>query len=209
VLGVLIARAAGRPLEQFLRERIFEPLGMKDTSFSVPAAKLDRLTTSYWNDPNSGELALFDAADGGSAWSKPPAFPAGGGGLCSTIDDFAAFGQMMLDYGKHGRGRILSRASVELMTTDQLTPEQKSLSGLFPDSFDSVGWGFGLAVVTRRDGLFNVGTFSWDGGMGTSWAVDPRAGLTGILMTQRMWASPRPPEVCRDFWTSVYAALED
>ncbi|HEY2735522.1 MAG TPA: serine hydrolase, partial [Polyangiales bacterium] len=116
---------------------------------------------------------------------------------------------MMLDYGKHGRGRILSRASVELMTTDQLTPEQKSLSGLFPDSFDSVGWGFGLAVVTRRDGLFNVGTFSWDGGMGTSWAVDPRAGLTGILMTQRMWASPRPPEVCRDFWTSVYAALED
>ncbi|HEX4353473.1 MAG TPA: serine hydrolase domain-containing protein [Polyangiales bacterium] len=209
LLGVLIARVSGRSLELFLRERLFEPLGMKDTSFSVPAAKLDRLATSYWNDPKSGELAVFDAADGSSAWSKPPAFPSGGGGLCSTIDDFAAFGQMMLDYGKHGRERVLSRAAVELMTTDHLTPEQKACSALVPGSFDAVGWGFGMAVVTRRDDVFNVGTFSWDGGMGTSWAADPRARFTGILLTQRMWASPVPPEVCRDFWTSSYAALED
>jgi CubicO group peptidase (beta-lactamase class C family) len=209
LLGVLIARASGRPLEQFLRERIFEPLGMKDTSFSVPASKLDRFATSYWNEPRTGQLALYDAADGGSAWSKPPAFPSGAGGLCSTIDDFAAFAQLMLDYGKQGRGRLLSRASVELMTTDQLTPDQKAVSGLLPGTFDNIGWGFGMAVVTRRAEVFNVGTFGWDGGMGTTWATDPRVGFTGILLTQRMWGSPRQPEVCRDFWTSAYAALED
>ena len=209
LLGVLIARASGRPLEQFLRERIFEPLGMKDTSFSVPASKLGRFATSYWNEPRTGQLALYDAADGGSAWSKPPAFPSGAGGLCSTIDDFAAFAQLMLDYGKHGRGRLLSRASVELMTTDQLTPDQKAVSGLLPGTFDNIGWGFGMAVVTHRADVFNVGTFGWDGGMGTTWATDPRAGFTGILLTQRMWGSPRQPEVCRDFWTSAYAALED
>jgi CubicO group peptidase (beta-lactamase class C family) len=208
LLGVLISRASGRPLEQFLRERIFEPLGMKDTSFSVPASKLDRLATAYWNDPRTGQLAVYDAADGSSAWSKPPAFPSGAGGLCSTVDDFAAFGQMLLDYGKYGRTRLLSRASVELMTTDQLTPEQKAISGLLPGTFDSIGWGFGMAVVTRRDDVFNVGTFGWDGGMGSSWRVDPRAGFNGIPLTQRMWSSPRQPEVCRDFWTSGYAALE-
>jgi CubicO group peptidase (beta-lactamase class C family) len=209
LLGVLISRASGRPLEQFLRERIFEPLGMKDTSFSVPASKLDRLATSYWNDPRTRQLAVYDAADGGSAWSKPPAFPSGAGGLCSTVDDFAAFGQMLLDYGKYGRTRLLSRASVELMTTDQLTPEQKAISGLLPGTFDSIGWGFGMAVVTRRDDVFNVGTFGWDGGMGSTWRVDPRAGFNGILLTQRMWTSPAQSEVCRDFWTSGYAALDD
>jgi CubicO group peptidase (beta-lactamase class C family) len=209
LLGVLIARASGQALEQFLRERIFEPLGMKDTSFSVPASKLGRLATSYWNDPRTGQLAVYDAADGGSAWGKPPAFPSGAGGLCSTLDDFAAFGQMLLDYGKYGRTRLLSRASVELMTTDQLTSDQKALSALLPGTFDSIGWGFGMAVVTRRDDVLNVGTFGWDGGMGSSWRVDPRAGFHAILLTQRMWTSPRQPEVCRDFWTSGYAALED
>ena len=102
VLGVLIARASGQPLETFLRERIFEPLGMKDTGFSVPAAKLDRLATSYWTDPETGALELFDEA-ASSRWSRPPAFPSGGGGLVSTVDDYLAFGQMMLNKGKHGQ----------------------------------------------------------------------------------------------------------
>src|SRR2546428_7768311 len=85
VLGVLIARASGQPLETFLRERLFEPLGMRDTSFSVPATQLDRFATSYATDPATRALVLYDAAEGGQ-WSRPPAFPSGAGGLVSTID---------------------------------------------------------------------------------------------------------------------------
>ncbi len=209
VLGVLIARASGQPLETFFRERIFEPLGMKDTGFSVPAASLDRLATSYWTDPESGELTLYDDAEGGQ-WSRPPAFPSAAGGLVSTIDDYLAFGQMMLSQGKHESSRILSRLSVETMTTDQLTPEQKAVSGLVPGYFDSHGWGFGVSVVTRRDDVAAVpGRFGWDGGLGTSWYSDPREDMVTILMTQRAWTSPSPPDVCLDFWTSAYQTIDD
>jgi CubicO group peptidase (beta-lactamase class C family) len=209
VLGVLIARASGQPLETFLRERLFEPLGMKDTGFSVPTASLDRLATSYWIDPQSGQLAVYDEAKG-SQWSRPPAFPSGAGGLVSTIDDYLAFGQMMLNQGKYDNERILSRLSVELMTTDQLTPEQKAVSGLFPGFFDSHGWGFGVSVITRRDDIAAVpGRYGWDGGLGTSWYSDPREGMVIILMTQCAWASPSPPDVCLDFWTSAYQTIDD
>ncbi len=209
VLGVLIARASGQPLETFFHERIFEPLGMKDTGFSVPAPRLDRLATSYWTDPESGELRLYDDAEGGQ-WSRPPAFPSGAGGLVSTIDDYLAFGEMMLNQGKHGSERILSRLSVELMTTDQLTPEQKAVSGLVPGYFDSHGWGFGVSVVTRRDDVAAVpGRYGWDGGLGTSWYSDPREEMVIILMTQRAWTSPSPPDVCLDFWTLAYQTIDD
>jgi CubicO group peptidase (beta-lactamase class C family) len=207
VLGVLIARASGQPLETFLRERLFEPLGMKDTGFSVPAASLDRLATSYWTEPASGKLTVYDESRGGQ-WSHPPAFPSGAGGLVSTIDDYLAFGQMMLSQGKHGGARILSRLSVELMTTDQLTPEQKAVSGLFPGFFDSLGWGFGVSVITRRDDIAAVpGRYGWDGGLGTSWYSDPREDMVIILMTQSAWASPSPPNVY--FWTLAYQAIDD
>ena len=109
VLGVLIARASGQPFETFLRERIFEPLGMNDTGFSVPAAKLDRLATSYWTNSETGALEVYDKAEGGQ-WSRPPAFPSGGGGLVSTVDDYLAFARMLLNNGKHDGERILSRA---------------------------------------------------------------------------------------------------
>jgi CubicO group peptidase (beta-lactamase class C family) len=209
VLGVLIARATGQPLETFLRERLFEPLGMKHTGFSVPAAKLGRLATSYWTNPGTGTLELYDGAEGGQ-WSRPPAFPSAGGGLVSTIDDYLAFGQMMLNKGKHGNERVLSRPSVETMTTDQLTPEQKALPGLVPGYFDSHGWGFGVSIVTRRVDLAGpVGQFGWDGGLGTSWRSDPREDMVIILMTQRAWTSPSPPAVCLDFWTSAYQAIDD
>jgi CubicO group peptidase (beta-lactamase class C family) len=209
VLGVLIARASGQPFETFLRERIFEPLGMKDTGFSVPAAGLDRLATSYWINPETAAFELFDKAKGGQ-WSRPPAFPSGGGGLVSTIDDYLAFGQMMLNKGKHGRKRLLSRPSVETMTTDHLTPEQKAVSGLIPGYFDSHGWGFGMCVVTRRDDVASApGRFGWDGGLGTSWYSDPREEMVTILMTQSAWTSPNPPDVCRDFWTLAYQAIDD
>src|SRR5437667_10179563 len=177
VLGVLIARASGQPLEAFLRERIFAPLGMKDTGFSVPAAKLDRLATSYWTHPQSGALEVYDAAEGG-LWSRPPAFPSGGAGLVSTVDDYLAFGQMMLNKGKYGSERVLSRPSVETMTTDQLTPEQKAASGLVGGYFDRHGWGFGLSVITRREDVAgSLGTFGWAGGLATSWRSDPQEGM--------------------------------
>ena len=174
VLGVLIARASGLPLETFFRERIFEPLGMMDTAFSVPAAKIDRLATSYWTQPETGELEVYDPAEG--EWSSAPAFPSGGAGLVSTIDDYLAFGQMLQSHGKHGSERILSRPSVEMMTTDQLTQEQKATSGFAPRFFDSHGWGFGVSIVTRREELAgSIGTFGWAGGLGTSWCTDPPA----------------------------------
>ena len=209
VLGVLIARAAGQPLDAFLRERIFEPLGMRDTGFSVPAAGLDRLATSYWTNPQTRALDLYDDAKTGQ-WSRPPAFPSGGGGLVSTVDDYMAFGQMMLNVGRLERTRILSRASIETMTTDQLTPAQKAVSGLINDYFDSHGWGFGVAMVTRRtDVAGSIGSFGWDGGLGTSWRSDPREEMVGILLTQASWTSPNPPNVALDFWTSAYGAIED
>jgi CubicO group peptidase (beta-lactamase class C family) len=207
VLGVLIARASGQPLEAFLRERIFEPLEMRDTSFSVPEVALDRLATSYWTDPTSGKLTVFDKALGGQ-WSRPPDFPSGAGGLVSTIDDYLAFGQMMLSQGKHASSRILSRLSVELMTTDQLTPEQKAASSLISGFLDGNGWGFGVSVVTRRDDIAAVpGRYGWDGGLGTSWYSDPREEMVIILMTQCAWASPSPPNVY--FWTLAYQAIDD
>jgi CubicO group peptidase (beta-lactamase class C family) len=119
-------------------------------------------------------------------------------------------GGARLDKGRHGRERILSRPSVETMTTDQLTPEQKAASGFFPGFWDSRGWGFGVSIVTRREDMSAVpGRFGWDGGDGTSWASDPREDLVAILMTQRLWTSPSPPGVYLDFWTSAYQAIDD
>lgn len=209
VLGVLIARVSGLPLEAFLRQRIFEPLGMKDTGFSVPITSLDRLVTSYWANPDGGQTSIYDEARSGQ-WSRSPAFPSGAGGLVSTIDDYLAFGQMMLNQGKYKNSRILSRLSIETMTTDQLTTEQKAVSGLIPGYFDNHGWGFGISVVTRRDDIPAVpGRYGWDGGLGTSWSSDPREEMVTILMTQHAWTSPAPPRVCLDFWTSVYRAIDD
>jgi CubicO group peptidase (beta-lactamase class C family) len=207
VLGVLIARASGQPLERFLRERIFEPLGMRDTGFSVPEASLDRFVTSYWQDPAGGKLVVYDPARGGQ-WSHPPAFPSGAGGLVSTIDDYLAFGQMMLDFGKHGNERILSRLAIEAMTTDQLMPAQKAVSSLVPGFFDTHGWGFGVSIITRRDDIAAVpGRYGWDGATGTSWYCDPRENMLTILMTPCFFAAPNPPNVT--FWTLAYQAIDD
>jgi CubicO group peptidase (beta-lactamase class C family) len=208
VLGVLIARAAGQPLETFLRERLFGPLGMKDTGFHVPAGKLDRLPGCYRGNPATGALEVYDdPAD--SQWSRPPAFPSGAGGLVSTVEDYLAFCRMMLDGGKcgNGRERILSRPSVELMTTDRLTSEQKTGMDIFFGANSS--WGFGMGVTTRRDDLWAPGRFGWTGGLGTSGYSDPKENLVGILMTQRLMDSPQPPPVFLDFWTSAYQAIDD
>jgi len=207
VLGVLIARAAGQPLPTFLRERVFEPLGMDDTGFSVPPEKLGRLASCYERDPRTGLFEVYDGARD-SQWSRPPAFPAGASGLVSTADDYLAFCQMLLDKGRCGRERILSRPSVELMTRDQLTPEQRASAGIILG--EGRGWGFGMSVVTRRDDLAATpGRFGWDGGLGTSGHSDPAEELVGILLTQRMMDSPEPPRVFTDFWTSAYQTIDD
>ena len=204
VLGVLIARASGRPFADFLRERVFGPLGMADTGFSVPPGKLGRLATSYWTDPATGGTAVYD--EPGGQWSRPPAFPSGAGGLVSTAADYLAFADMLRAGGVRGGERILSRPSVELMTTDQLTAEQKALSG----PFDHSGWGFGVSVITCRTGIARkAGSYGWTGGMGSAWYNDPAEDMITIVMTQRAWESPAPPGVCLDFWTWAYQAIDD
>lgn len=207
VLGVLIARASGQPLETFLQERLLGPLGMRDTSFHVPAAKIDRLASAYMTDPAKKALTFFDDARA-SRWSKPPAFAAGGSGLVSTVDDVHAFYRMLLNKGRHGRERILARPTVELMTSDQLTEPQRQGTELFFGH--GASWGMGGAVVTRRTDIFTTpGRFGWDGGYGTSAHLDPVERTIGILMTQRLMESPVPPKVFRDFWTSAYQAIDD
>jgi len=208
ILGVLIARVSGQSLGSFLRERIFEPIGMKDTGFFVPEAKLDRLPTCYGTDFFTGQLGVLDEARGGQV-ARVRAFEAGAGGLVSTIDDMAAFGQMMLNKGAYGRERILSRPSIELMTMDHLTPEQKAASPFFPDFWDDKGWGLGLGMLTRRSDLSGVGRFGWDGAFGTSWHIDPREELVGILMTQRRPDRLGIPALTLDFWTSAYQLIDD
>jgi CubicO group peptidase (beta-lactamase class C family) len=216
LLGVLVARVTGQSFESFLRERVFDPLGMKDTGFHVPADKIDRLPTLYAPDPQTGAFTVWDEAAGGR-WSRPPAFPGGGGGLASTVDDYHAYFRMLLNSGMHGADRILSRPAVQLMTTNRLTAEQ--LAAREAMARDNVhlsfgqgqhgGWGFGTAVRTYRGDYASVGQFGWDGGSGTSTYGDPDKQLTGILLTQVGLSVPDPARAIHDFWTTVYQALDD
>jgi CubicO group peptidase (beta-lactamase class C family) len=208
VLGILIARVSGQPLEEFFRGRIFDPLGMKDTAFSVPVSKLDRLATAYWVNPQSGALDFHDGVRD-SAWRQPPAFQDASAGLVSTVDDYFSFGEMLLNRGQRGNVRILARPSVELMTTDHLTSAQKAIAGFQPGQWDNLGWGFGMSVVTGRDSVSAVpGRFGWDGGYGTSWSSDPKEQMVAILMTQAA-IFPLFSPVYLDFWTAVYQAIDD
>lgn len=206
VLGVLVARASGQPFETFLQERIFEPLGMRDTGFTVPAEKLGRLSSCYRLNP-TGALELYDDARE-SQWSQPPAFPSGGGGLISTIHDYLALGRMLLRQGSYPGGRILSRTTVEAMTTDQITPGQKAVSEFFPGFWDHTGWGLGLSMITRRDGgAASPGQFGWSGAYGTTWICDPREDLVAILMIQRLDLGPTA--IQSDFLTLTYQSFDD
>ncbi|MEU0502480.1 serine hydrolase domain-containing protein [Nocardia sp. NPDC005998] len=215
VLAVLVARVAGQSFESFLRERIFEPLGMQDTGFHVPAGKIDRLPPSYAPDPQTGEFIVWDEAVGGK-FSEPPVFQHGGGGLVSTADDYHAYFQMLLNHGMHGTERILSRPAVELMTTNRLTPEQNAARNALAKNNVHIsfgqgqhgGWGFGMAVRTYRGDYAPIGQFGWDGGTGTSAYADPSNQLTGILLTQVGLSTPDPAWLIHDFWTTVYQALD-
>lgn len=207
VLGVLVARASGQRFEDFLRDRITAPLGMADTAFSVPADSLGRLPAQYVTDFATGSAVVYDQPEG--QWATPPAFPSGAGGLVSTIGDYAAFAAMLLGGGTYNGARILSRPSVSLLTSDQLTDGQKAVSGLSLGDFDDTGWGFGVSVVTRRTSYHSTGTYGWSGGLGTTWYNDPAEDLITILATQRAMTSHLPPPIFRDFWTTAYQALDD
>lgn len=204
ILGVLIARASGMSLGAFMQERIFAPLGMSDTAFSVPPDKLDRFPPSYAPDPETGEPIEADGVED-SPWATPPPFESGGGGLVSTADDLLAFGQMMRNTGAYPGGRILSRPSVTLMATDQITAAQKAALPFTPHSWENQGWGFGLSVVTRRDDLRSLGWYGWYGGTGTAWGVDPAEDLIGILLTQSVGVLFTGG--IEAFWTAAYAAF--
>ncbi|MFB4272976.1 serine hydrolase domain-containing protein [Nonomuraea sp. GTA35] len=216
LVGVLVSRVTGQSFEDFLRERIFEPLGMKDTGFHVPADQLDRLPDLYAPDPASGEFLVWDEAKGGR-WSEAPAFQGGGGGLVSTADDYHAYFRMLLNGGTHQGRRILSRPAVELMTTNRLSPEQNAARTALAVNNVHIsfgqgqqgGWGYGMAVRTYRGDYAPIGQFGWDGGAGTSAYADPVNQLTGILLTQVGYSVPNPAHLMNDFWTTLYQAIDD
>jgi CubicO group peptidase (beta-lactamase class C family) len=174
VLGVLLARAAGMPLGEVLRERLLEPLGMTETGFWLPAEKAARLPAYYL----MGEERTSTGPD---IWSSPPAFPSGSGGLVSTVDDLHVFGRMLLDGGVHGGTRLLSEKSVGLMTRNHLTPGQIATGGMI---LGGSGWGLGMAVAVEPDEISGPGRYGWAGGYGTTWFNDPAEGLIGVALTQ-------------------------
>lgn len=195
ILGVLIARVTGRTLPDFLAERVFEPLGMVDTGFEVPAGKRDRVPY-YYRQGEAGGLELIDPPDG--QWSTVPPFPSGAGGLVSTVDDWYAFARMLLADGEAGGRTLLSPASVRQMTTDHLTEPQRDAGTLF---LEGQGWGFGGSVDVRNIDPWNVpGRYGWVGGTGTAAHITPSTGLVTILLTQLEAQGPVPSTLLRDFW---------
>ncbi|HWF76858.1 MAG TPA: serine hydrolase domain-containing protein [Caulobacteraceae bacterium] len=197
ILGVLIERAAGAPLGEVFRARIFEPLGMRDTGFWTDAA--DRLPVAYGSF--DGRRVFDDPAD--SAYAAPPRFPAGDAGLVSTADDFLAFSRFLLSGGLAGGRRLLSEAAVQAMTRDHLTEAQRAGGELVLGA--GHGWGYGVAVANRRspEGV-PAGAFGWNGGLGTGWIADPATATTALLLTQVAFTSPDPPAVHKSFWRAVF-----
>jgi CubicO group peptidase (beta-lactamase class C family) len=214
VLGVLVARASGMPLPDFLEARIFKPLAMKDTGFVVPADKTVRFATNYGADPQTHQRVVTDQPGPQSRWAKLPAFPSGAGGLVSTADDYLAFARMLLGKGRAGDVRLLSHESVVLMTANELTPEQRKMP--FSGFEFWAGQGFGLGVSVVDDvakqarspfGYASAGSFGWPGAFGTWWQADPKEDMIQIFMVQMSAADPRSP--VRRFQEASYKAIDD
>jgi CubicO group peptidase (beta-lactamase class C family) len=198
--GIVISRVTGQPLSHFLRERIFTPLGMQDTAFFVPPEKLSRFGPEY-RETDDSSLIVDDPADG--HFSRPPIFEQGSGGLVTTADDLLAFQRFLLGGGRAGSQRLLSRASVSLLQTNQLSAAQGQPLG--PDQ----GWTFGCSVDLRQTGLgSSAGRYGWIGGSGTAVYADPRAGSIDILLTQRLMEGPGSPPMA-DLAVAAYAAFDE
>lgn len=209
VTGVLIARATGMSFGDALRERVCDPLGMKDTAFSVPAPDIARLATAYQrDDAATGEPVVDDGPDG--RWSRPPKFESGGGGLVSTAQDYFAFASALLAGGSHQGRQVFSRSSVALMTSDELTSEQRAVSGFWPGFFSGMGWGFGMSVLTGSSGLgLSAGSYGWSGFYGTAWYNDPAQDLAAVFFMQRGHTGDQRLPIWQDFWPAVYEAIDD
>jgi CubicO group peptidase (beta-lactamase class C family) len=179
VLGLVIERVSGQPLGRFLDEQIYKPLRMNDTGFIVPPEKVNRYAKGFPNDPDTGKPQfVLDL-------TKPLKFECGGGCAASTAADYLRFAQMLLDGGKLGGKRLLSRKTVEYMLSNQLAPGTVNLVGNADPSSADMGFGLGVAVrttpgIVRKVG--SVGEFSWNGAYGTSWWADPKEQLAVVFM---------------------------
>jgi len=210
IQGYLIEKLSGKPLPDFLRERIFDPLGMQDTGFSVAESKLSRLATVYGAEAETGALkAQPRPAD----ITKTPGMASGGGGLYSTAGDYLRFAQMLLNGGELNGVRLLAPSSVALMTANHL-PE-RLLTGKFGIGLQVLrpGFGFGYDVAVFEDPAragttAGKGTFLWDGAAGTWFWVDPTNDLVFVGMIQRMLA-PGSPDLEQLSRALTYQALVD
>ncbi len=177
VQGYLVEKISGQPFDQFLEERIFEPLGMVDTAFFVPAEKLDRLALTHGED-EEGALVLPEQR--GDA-TRPPAGPSGGGGLYSTTMDYVRFTQMVLNGGELDDARLLSPRSIEMMRTNHLS--EQALSTMGPGS--GFGLDFGVVMDPAAAGEpYSTGAFRWGGAAGTWFWIDPVEDFVFVGMIQ-------------------------
>lgn len=189
VLGRLIEVLSGQSLDDFFQTNIFDPLGMKDTFFTVPADKIERLGTNHMRN-KEGTLIVIETPEK-SNFTKNVTFFSGGGGLVSTAMDYLRFSQMMLNNGSFNGHHLLGRKTIELMRTNQLSGGAAAGFGEQPGVTGTVGFGLGFAVITDQPKtvLGSKGEYTWGGAAGTIFWIDPREELVAILMVQ-MIASP-------------------
>jgi CubicO group peptidase (beta-lactamase class C family) len=215
VMGYLVQKLSRQTFGEFLRTRLFEPLGMTDTSFAVPQAKLERFASCYMPGKD-GRLVIQDDA-GKSTYAEPPKLESGGGGLVSTAQDYMRFCRMMLGGGTLDGVQILSPKTVALFGTN-LLPDNKLLTdmvageGLFSESgYAGVGFSIGCSVTmdvakTRVPGT--AGEFAWGGAASTAFWIDPKEDLAVVFMTQVMGTDARLT-LRRDLRTLVYSAMTE
>jgi CubicO group peptidase (beta-lactamase class C family) len=210
VLGYLIGKIAGEPFEEFLRNRILQPLRMVDTDFSVPPAKASRFAACYSAMPDA-RMQLQDDPQT-SAYLRPPTFVSGGGGLVSTVADYLRFCRMLLNGGELDGARILSPKTIELMTANHLPGEKElpdlSVSLFSEATYTGVGFGLGFAVTLNAARTLmpgGQGDYSWGGMASTYFWIDPREELIVIFMTQLTPSATYP--IRRELRTLVYSAF--
>ncbi len=212
VIGYLIGKISGTPFDQFLRERIFNPLGMNDTDFFVPPDKAHRLAACYSSDGKGGMKLQDDPTT--SSFLSPPSFISGGGGLCSTAADYLTFCRALLSGGELDGVRLIGPKTLALMTSNHL-PGGSDLytmsRSLFSEAaYNGIGFGLGLAVTMNPAQTLlpgSAGEYFWGGLASTAFWIDPAEELIAVFMTQLMPSSSYP--IRRELRTMVYAAITD